>query len=117
MPYFLSIGVSKEEFLDSTPKDLECYHDAEIIREKRADRERWHMGMYNLNAFSVALSMALTGKKSKAKYMDKPLLEESNQIPDEELTEEQIKQERQKLLMALKVSQANFELNKGKVDE
>lgn len=117
MPYFLSIGVSKEEFLDSCPVDIECYHEAEIIREKRADRERWHMGMYNLNAFSTALSMALAGKKSKAKYMDKPLLEQSEPIPDEELTEEQIKQERQKLLMALKVSQANFELNKGKVDE
>lgn len=87
------------------------------MREKRADRERWHMGMYNLNAFSTALSMALAGKKSKAKYLEKPLLEQTDNIPDEELTEEQIEQERQKLLMALQVSQANFELNKGKVDE
>ena len=75
------------------------------------------MGMYNLNAFSTALSMALAGKKSKAKYLEKPLLEQTDNIPDEELTEEQIEQERQKLLMALQVSQANFELNKGKVDE
>ena len=75
------------------------------------------MGMYNLNAFSTALSMALAGKKSKAKYLEKPLLEQTDNVPDEELTEEQIEQERQKLLMALQVSQANFELNKGKVDE
>ena len=75
------------------------------------------MGMYNLNAFSTALSVALAGKKSKAKYLEKPLLEHTDNVPDEELTEEQIEQERQKLLMALKVSQANFELNKGKVDE
>ena len=87
------------------------------MREKRADRERWHMGMYNLNAFSTALSMAIAGRKSKAKYLDKPLLDQTDDIPDEELTEEQIEQERQKLLMALQVSQANFELNKGKVDE
>lgn len=73
--------------------------------------------MYNLNAFSTALSMAIAGRKSKAKYLDKPLLDQTDDIPDEELTEEQIEQERQKLLMALQVSQANFELNKGKVDE
>ena len=113
----MSIGCGKEEFWESCPVDIVCYQDAEILREKRSDRERWHMGMYNLNAFSTALSMALNGKKSKASYMDKPLLEQSQDVPDEELTEEQIKQERQKLLMALKVSQANFELNKGKVDE
>lgn len=73
--------------------------------------------MYNLNAFSTALSMAIAGRKSKAKYLDKPILDQTDDIPDEELTEEQIEQERQKLLMALQVSQANFELNKGKVDE
>lgn len=87
------------------------------MREKRADAERWHMGMYDLSAFSTALSMALAGKKSKAKYVDKPFLQQPEAIPDEELTEEQIKKERQKLLMALQVSQANFELNKGKADE
>jgi len=103
--------------LDSCPVDIECYHEAEILREKRSDRERWHMGMYNLNAFSVALSTALSGRKSKAKYIDKPLLEQAQTVPDEELTEEQIEQERQRLLLALQVSQANFELNKGKVDE
>lgn len=69
--------------------------------------------MYNLNAFSTALSMAIAGRKSKAKYLDKPLFDQTDDIPDEELTEEQIEQERQKLLMALQVSQANFELNKG----
>lgn len=103
--------------MDSCPIDIECYHEAEILREKRSDRERWHMGMYNLNAFSVALSTALNGRKSKAKYIDKPLLEQAQTVPDEELTEEQIEQERQRLLLALQVSQANFELNKGKVDE
>ena len=103
--------------MESCPVDIECYHEAEILREKRSDRERWHMGMYNLNAFSVALSTALNGRKSKAKYIDKPLLEQAQTVPDEELTEEQIEQERQRLLLALQVSQANFELNKGKVDE
>lgn len=116
MPYFISIGVSKDEFLDSTPKEIECYHEAEVIRQKKADAERWHMGMYNLNAFSVALSTALSGKKSKAKYLEKPMLQDSAEKSDEELTEEEIIQERKKLLMALKVSQANFELKKGMGD-
>ena len=44
------------------------------------------------------------------------MLQDSAEKSDEELTEEEIIQERKKLLMALKVSQANFELKKGMRD-
>ena len=100
--------------MDSTPKDLECYIEAEKIAQKRRDAENWQMGMYNLSAFSVALGKALSGKKSKAKYMDKPIMEkisESLKEEEENLTEEQIETERDKLLAALMTMQANFELN------
>lgn len=84
------------------------------MRQKRADMERWHMGLYNLNAFSVALSKALGGKKSHAEYMKEPLLQKAEkEKPDEELTEDEIKQEREKLLMSLMSMKANFERNKG----
>lgn len=111
MPYFISIGVSKWEFLDSTPKELNVYIDAERMREKRADAERWYQGMYNMSAFSTVLSRALS-KKSQAEYMKEPMSERMATKADESnMTEEQKQAERDKLLMALKVMQANFELN------
>lgn len=114
MPLFLSLGVSKEEFFRSTPKDLECYLLAEEMKQKRKDAENWQMGMYNMSAFSVALGKALSGKKSKAKYLEKPLSEQvaDKKIEDDEnLTEEQKDFEREKLLATLMTMQANFELN------
>lgn len=39
----------------------------------------WHMGIYVLNATSVAVSRCLAGKKSKAEYLDKPLYELSEE--------------------------------------
>ena len=77
------------------------------------------MGMYNMSAVSVAIGKALSGRKSKAKYMDKPMLEkvsESRKEEEENLTEEQKDMERQKLLTALMTWQANFELNHGAGD-
>lgn len=112
--------MSKEEFFDSTPKELNCYVLAEEMRQKRTDADNWQMGMYNLSAFSVALSKAVSGKKSKAKYMESPLSEqiaEKKKEDDENLTEEQKDMERSKLLTALMTMQANFELKHGGGDK
>ena len=87
---------------------------------KRRDEEYWHLGMYNMSAFSVALSKALSGKKSKAKYMEEPLYQkvaEKQKEDDENLTEEQKEVERNKLLTALMTMQANFELKHGGGDK
>lgn len=100
--------------MDSIPKDLECYVEAEKLSQKRKDVEQWQMGMYNMSAMSVAVSRALSGRKSKAKYMDKPFsekLEEKKKESNENLTEKEKEAEREKLLMALMTMQANFELN------
>lgn len=112
--------MSKEEFFDSTPKELNCYILAEEMKQKRTDTNNWQMGMYNLSAFSVALSKALSGKKSKAKYMEEPLYETAmakQKEDDENLTEEQKEVERNKLLTALMTMQANFELKHGGGDK
>lgn len=100
--------------MDSTPKELECYAEAENLRQKRRDTENWQMGMYNMSAVSVAVSRALSGRKSRAKYMEEPIsekLEKTKQQEEENLTEEEIVEERKKLLAKLMTMQTNFELN------
>lgn len=69
----MTIGVSEEKFWDSTPNELKPYRKADEIRRKQKDYDMWMMGAYVTNAVSVAVSNALAGKKSRAKYLDKPL--------------------------------------------
>lgn len=93
------------------------YQEAERIRQKRADAERWQQGMYNLSAVSTALARALS-KHSKAEYMKEPMSEKIAEATEEAtMTEEQKANERSKLLMALQTMQANFELTHGKEDD
>lgn len=107
------IGVSKEEFMDSTPKELEPYKKAYEYKQKEKDCDMWQMGIYVLNSVSVAVNGALAGKKYKGEYFKEPLmLEKENH--EEKITEEKIKKERKNLLMQLQIMQANFEMNHGK---
>ena len=104
--------MSKEEFDDSTPNDLQCYVDAYDLQRKRKDADMWQQGIYNMNAFSVALSKALSGRKSHAKYMEEPMLmSKQREVDEENATEEEKQIERDKLLMRLKIMQATFEAN------
>lgn len=61
------------------------------------------------------------GKKSKAEYLKKPLLESAEEEKKKEsgvLSEEEKKKQRNRLLASLQLMQANFELNheKGRQD-
>lgn len=122
LPLYLSIGVSKEEFMDSTPAELKPYLEAEKIRQKRKDAELWQAGIYETSATFTAVANALMGKKSKAEYLKKPLLESAEEEKRKQegiLSEEEKKKQRNALLASLQLMQANFELNheKGRQDE
>ena len=70
------IGVAESYFWDSTPKELEPYRKMDEMREKRIDYHNWMLGQYVLSAVSTAVSGVLAGKKSKAKYIEQPIMQE-----------------------------------------
>lgn len=91
---------------------MQCYVDADDLIRRRKDAEMWQQGIYFLNAMSVALSKALGGNKSKAKYVQEPMLMKAQAVKDEEnATEEEKRIEREQLLMRLQLMQATFEAN------
>lgn len=93
---------------------MQCYVDADDLIRRRKDAEMWQQGIYFLNAMSVALSKALGGNKSRAKYLKEPMLaKEQNLIDEENATEEEKKIERDKLLMRLQLMQTTFEANQS----
>lgn len=68
------LGVSEEKFWESIPIELEPYRKMDEMRQERLDSNMWLMGLYVTNAVGVAVSNALNGKKSKAKYLSEPIL-------------------------------------------
>lgn len=113
LPAYMVMGVSEEKFWDSTPKELAPYIKAYEIKQKAKDSDMWKMGIYVLSAVQTAVQNSLFGRKSKAEYIKEPL---SNKVQEKKkvLTEQDKKNEREKLLMTLQLMQANFELNHSK---
>lgn len=60
------------------------------MREEQLDYHMWLMGLYVTNAVSVAVSNALNGKKSRARYLSEPILRsgkrEKERSPEEDFT-------------------------------
>lgn len=114
----MSIGVSKAEFMDSTPSDLEPYLQAERIKLKNRDAEAWGYGYYVFMSVKVAVDTSLYGKKSKAKYFKEPLMQiAEKEKQKKKLSEEEKKKQREQLLLTLQLWQANFELNHSKGEQ
>lgn len=67
------------------------------------------MGAYVQSAFSTSLSNAFN-KRSKAKYLDKPIMKEMEEN-NKELSEEELQKQRELFVAKLMAMQTNFELN------
>ena len=113
LPTYMVIGVSEEKFWDSTPEELKPYLKAYELKKKEKDNDMWQMGIYVMSAVQAVVQKSLFGRKSKAEYLKEPLSNKA-QEKDKVLTESDKKNEREKLLMTLKLMQANFELNHEK---
>ncbi len=71
--YYMSIGVSYDEFWYGDYCRLKYYESQYIAQRKIHNEEMWMQGAYIYNAISVALSNAFRGKgKTPDKYLEKP---------------------------------------------
>lgn len=81
--------------MDSCPKELEPFVEAEKLRLKRQDEDMWVMGIYVQSAVSVAVEHCLAGRKAKSRYFDKPIsrnMEKNNNTGQEEVAVFEMKQ-------------------------
>ena len=97
MPQYLAMGVSEERFRDYNPKKLEPYVKAYKLQCKHEDEAQWRLGMYILNATSVAIEHNLAGKKAKSEYRKEPILFD---LFDERTQEEKDADELRKMIAA-----------------
>lgn len=64
-PYFMSIGMTYDEFWYGEPDRVRFYRDAHIIQNKSRNQELWVLGQYFMCAIDAELN-------KKAKYPEKP---------------------------------------------
>ena len=107
----LALGISEELFWTLNPKRLHPYLEAEKLIQEKRDAEMWRMGTYVYNAVRTAVDNVLGGRKSQAKYMDKPLLEQYKEAKQEvELTEDEKMRQVEALFMSLETLSTNSKL-------
>lgn len=120
MPKALAVGCPYETFMSLTPKESQCFYEAQRIKREQIDDISWVMGMYMLKAVSVALDHGFNGRKAHSDYFDKPLMtnmintvgvrsESPKKIPrnDDNLSESEIEQKRKQLVTMLSVMMYN----------
>lgn len=79
----------------------------------------WLQGRYFLEAMMVALShfgSGMSGKKSKAEYLTRPLMEEAEE-QNKPLSEEELQKQRELFVARLEAMKTNFEINHPKNKE
>lgn len=79
LPWYLSYGMTAEEFWRGDPKLAESYREAFKIQKERKNQELWLQGLY----FLKALDAAINGEK--APYPDEPvpLTKEAREVQEQ----------------------------------
>lgn len=115
LPYALSIHVPYETAMALNPTKLEPFTEAFNNEQKMLDYHMWMMGIYVQDAVMVAVEKNLAGKKSKAKYFEKPLMEQQEEKNGDNLTQEQKHNIVENLFTSLQIRKANWDLEHKKV--
>lgn len=88
-PYYLSIGMTHEEYWYGDPSLPRYFRKVNEIKTKRTDEEAWLNGLYFYDALCSAMSHLNSNKNSHKDYTAKPFSavtkvdEESKQIEAE----------------------------------
>jgi hypothetical protein len=101
-PYYLSIGMTAEQFWEGDPSLAKYYRKAEEMRIERRNQEMWLQGMYVYEAICDAspLFQAFAKKGVRAHpYSDKPYSITENQKERNDLAKEKAVSDKGKRIM------------------
>ena len=90
-PYYLSIGMSYEEYWESDPMLTKYYREADELRRARRNEELWLQGMYIYEALCDVSPIMVAFPRKGAKpspYPDKPYCISEKQRKLEEAEQE-----------------------------
>ena len=109
-PYYLSIGMTPEQYWDDDSTLAKYYREADKIRKKRMNEELWLQGMYFYEALCdvspVLHAFAKRGTKV-VPYPDHPYAITTTDIKDEKKRKEQRDREKAKRYMEAQMARIN----------
>lgn len=114
-PYYLSIGMSPEQYWDGDPELAKYYREADAIKLERRNQELWLQGMYIYEAICDASPILHSFAKKGTKphpYTDKPYPLTNKQRKQNVVNKEKEVAEKGKRLM-----EAFMKLNNSKFKE
>lgn len=114
-PYYLSIGMTEEQYWDSDCCLVKFYREAEEIRRERFNQEAWLQGMYIYDALAriAPILHAFAKKGTKAQ----PYVEEAYPIGKNKMEDAQLKKERAKSQKGVRYMQAYMVANNKRFEE
>ena len=103
-PYYLSIGMTEEQYWDRDCCLVKFYREAEEIRRERVNQELWLQGMYFYDALARVSPIlhAFAKKGTKAQ----PYVEEAYPINKKKMEDAQLKKEKAKSQKGVRYMQA-----------
>ena len=109
-PYYLSIGMTPEQYWDGDPSLVKYYRKSDEISRERRNQELWLQGMYIYEALCdvapVLHAFAKRGTKP-APYSDHPYALTKRERADEQKLREKREREKAKRYMEAKMAAIN----------
>lgn len=109
-PYYLSIGMSPEQYWDEDPLLAKYYRKAEEMRRKRRNEELWLQGMYIYEALCdvspVMNAFAKKGTRPRP-YSDHPYALTVKERDDERVLIEKREREKARRYMEARMAEIN----------
>lgn len=96
-PYYLSIGMTYEQYWNGDPSLAKAYREAEKIRKRRKNEELWWQGMYVYEAICDAAPIFRTFAKAGTK--PEPYSKRPYPIDKEMADQYEEERERERMLM------------------
>lgn len=85
-PWYLSIGMTLDEFWNGPPRLAKVYRDADDLRRKRANAEAWRAGFYMCSALNATVGNMFRKKgTSPIGYMSEPLPMSQEEVEQREI--------------------------------
>ena len=116
-PYYLSIGMTEEQYWDRDSTLVKSYRKAEELRKERVNQEMWLQGMYIYDAIyrlsPILRAFAKKGTKARP-YTEEPYPINKKTVEEAKLQKEKAKSEKGLRYMQARMVQANKQLQERK---
>lgn len=113
-PYYLSIGMTYDQFWYDEPRLVRSYRKADELKRRRMNEELWLAGMYTADALSATVGNMFSKKKQKYPSEPRPITE--IELRERKERERNLKMEKIKAAFTARALSVNKNFGGGPVD-